>query len=235
MTDENREYHVQIDGEGSDRVKSDGRRRLRLTALERKAINKMKLASKALLIIIEKSAKLPAVAEELGVSQDLLARTSIDDLELRKVIIKQAVDMFLDLDRGHSRKQMADELGLTIWQLKLLLDTDEFADIYDDHFGELINDPTLRAVQSKLVEDMLPKAIRAMDEILTDKKGPASVRLKAALETLRLAGVQASSPVASERSELTDFLNRHNIVQVNVGEGEKVEVIDGEIKDMSSG
>lgn len=230
MTDK-REYHIQVDVEGNERKKSDGRRRIRLTSLERKEIKKRQLAAKALTMILERSIKIPEIAEILGVSQDLLARTSIEgDKELLKAVVKQAVDMFLDLETSKSRKQMADELGLTVWQLKILLDTDEFAEIYDDHFAELTNDPTLRAVQSKIVEDLLPKAIKTMDQILKDEKGPPSVRLKAALETLRLAGIKAASPGTSERQEMTDFLSRHNIVQVNVGDTEKVEVIEGEIK-----
>jgi len=46
-----------------------------------------------------------------------------------------------------------------------------------------------------------------------------------------LSGIKAASPVASERQELSEFLSSHNIVQVNVGEKEKVEVIEGTIKD----
>jgi len=222
---------IQLDVEGSERRKSDGRRRIRLTAREREELKKRNLAAKAMEMLLERSLMIPEIAEELGVSQDLLARTSIDDLDLRQIIVKQAVQMFLDLDTVRSRKQIAAELGLTVWQLKILLDTDEFAQIYDDHFAQVTNDPTVRAVQTKVIEELLPKAVKAIDDILNDPKAPPTVRLKAALETMRLSGIKAASPVASERQELSEFLSSHNIVQVNVGEKEKVEVIEGTIKD----
>ena len=228
------DYHIQLDVEGHDRKKSNGSRRLMLTKLEIKEIKKRQLAGKALTLILERSLKIPEIAEELGVSQDLLSRAAMNDTELRKGIIQQAVAMFLDLDTARSRKQMAKELGLGLWQFNHLIESDEFAEIYDDHFAELTNDPTLRAVQTKLVEEMLPKAVKTIDSILSNVKAPATVRLKAALETLRLAGVQAATPAASDRQELSEFLSKHNIniTQVNVGEEKKVEVVEGEVKDV---
>jgi hypothetical protein len=152
------------------------------------------------------------------------------------VLKSSATDaMFLDLDTTQSRRKIATKLGLSMYQLQLLLESDEFAETYDDQFATLTSDPTVKAVQMKLVEDLLPKAFRAMDDILKDKKAPASVRLKAALETLRLTGVKAAAPAMSDRQDLSEFLTKHNIVQVNVDTKEtpsNVDVFEGQISDV---
>lgn len=228
-------YNVQLDVDGiEERRRPDGARRFMLNEAERDEIQKMRMAEKVIHLLIEESIKIPEIAEQLGVSQMDLARQAMAEPEMRKGLIQQAVELFLDINVARSRKRIAQELGISIWQLKKLIESDEFANAYDQHFATLSSDPTLKVVNSKLVEELLPKSIRALESILDDKKAPPSVRLKAALETMRLAGVKAATPTASDRKELSEFLAKHNInvTQVNVTDKKDVEVIEGEISDV---
>lgn len=226
-------YLYQPDVEGHERVRDDGSRRLMLNVVEREHFQKKRMAEKVLHMLVTEATKIPEIAEELGVSQSDLARQAMAQPELRTGLIQQAVELFLDIDQARSRKKIAQELGISVWQLKNLIQSDEFSEAYDDHFATLASDPTLRAVNSKLVEELLPKSVKALEEILDDKKAPPTVKLKAALETMRLAGVKPVAATSSDRKELSEFLAKHNInvTQINITDDKDVEVIEGEIKD----
>ncbi len=56
-------------------------------------------------------------------------------------IMEGAVARFLDLERDRSWPQVAEELGISLHQLKELVKTPEFVELYNTPFAELGHDP----------------------------------------------------------------------------------------------
>lgn len=141
---------------------------------------------------------------------------------LRQAFIQVAVRMFLRFDEGVTRSEIGEHLSMSEDQLKKLTKSDDFIDAYNEYFLELRSHPVIKAVQSKIVEDLLPQAYQVFDQILRDKRAPASVRLKAAMEVMDKSGVKAVDPEVSNRRELADFLGKNevniNTVNVNIPE-----------------
>ena len=134
--------------------------------------------------------------------------------------IEQAVAMFLDLEQDRTWKQIAEELGISVSELKRLTRKPEFQKIYDQTTVAIGHDPRLQAVTSSL-PDLLPIAFRGLKAMLTGADIRDDVKLKAIIKVLELNQVGKDQGVEDPR-ELSNFLSVHNIrvdgdVIVNMG------------------
>jgi hypothetical protein len=128
----------------------------------------------------------------------------------RSQMIETAVRLFLDIEQDHTWEEIAGELGISILALKDLTKTQEFIDVYDQHFAELGHDPRLRSAQAAIV-DLLPLAVRELRELLTDGDVPASVRFRAIEKIIELNGIGPQKGGQMDRHELMEFLKGANI------------------------
>lgn len=128
----------------------------------------------------------------------------------RNEMIETAVRLFLDVSGDHSWQEIADQLGISVMALKDLTKTQEFIDVYDQHFAELGHDPRLKSAQAAIV-DLLPLAVRELRELLTDGDVPASVRFRAIEKVIELNGIGPAKGGAMDRHELMEFLKGTNI------------------------
>jgi hypothetical protein len=94
--------------------------------------------------------------------------------------------------------------------IKDLTKTQEFIDIYDQHFAELGHDPRLKSAQAAIV-DLLPLAVRELRELLTDTDVPASVRFRAIEKVIELNGIGPQKGGQLDRHELMEFLKGANV------------------------
>jgi len=143
-------------------------------------------------------------------------RTVLTDHQL----IETAVGLYLDLDEARSQRDIAEELGITVKQLKYLTQSEEFTVIYEEYFSELGHDPRLKATRAGIV-DLLPLAYTRFRELLENPLTPATVMLKAIDKVLELNGVRPQAGKVSDRKELAEFLVGSNITltkidQVNI-------------------
>lgn len=145
-------------------------------------------------------------------------RLRIDE---RKALIRQqkaeaACALFLDVQRGLTWKEVADELDISIGALKDLTKWPEFDEAYNRLFPELGHDPRYQAARG-VVSDMLPAAVNGLKAMLSDPRTPAAVRLKAIERVLILNGLSEPQNQGSDRQELARFLVEHRIKLDNVG------------------
>jgi len=134
-----------------------------------------------------------------------------DRKELRQqALVEAAVALFLDLESDHSWQEIADELGISIQTLKDITRSEEFDEIYNQHFSELGHDPRLKATQAAL-SDLLPAAVRQLRSLITDPGISASVRLNAIKEIFRLGGVSEPTQKKNNLQEVLEFLQAQNI------------------------
>lgn len=128
----------------------------------------------------------------------------------RQQMIERAVVLFLDTEADHTWEQIASELGVSVMALKDLTKTQDFMDVYDQHFAELGHDPRTKGARAALA-DMLPLAVRQLRALLTDTETPASVKIKAVEKVFELNGVGPAKGAAMDRNELMNFLKEANI------------------------
>ncbi len=139
------------------------------------------------------------------------------DVLARHQLIERAVSLYLDLEDARSQREIAQELDLTVKQLKVLTQSEEFKLIYEEYFSELGHDPRLKATRAGLV-DLLPLAYSRFRGILESPQTPATVLLKAVEKVLDLNGVKPQSARVSDRKELAEFLgkNKLELTQINI-------------------
>ena len=132
-------------------------------------------------------------------------------------LIERAVGLYLDLQEARSQREIAQELGLTVKQLKYMTQSEEFKTIYEDYFSELGHDPRLKATRAGIV-DLLPLAFSRFQGLLESTQTPATVLLKAVEKVLELNGVKPQASKVSDRKELAEFLGESdvNLTQVNI-------------------
>src|SRR5512140_3592243 len=82
------------------------------------------------------------------------------------LLIERAVSMFLDLEQDRTWKQISEELGISISELKRLTRKPKFQQIYDQATVAIGHDPRLQAVSSAM-SDLLPLAYRELRSLLT--------------------------------------------------------------------
>lgn len=132
-------------------------------------------------------------------------------------LIERAVGLYLDLEDARSQREIAQELDITVKQLKYMTQSEEFKAIYEDHFSELGHDPRLKATRAGLV-DLLPLAHSRFRGLLESTDTPATVLLKAVEKVLELNGVKPQASKISDRKELAEFLGGRDVTltQVNI-------------------
>jgi Trp operon repressor len=148
-------------------------------------------------------------------------------------LIERAVSLYLDLEEARSQRDIADELGLTVKQLKYMTQSEQFKEKYEEYFSELGHDPRLKATRAGLV-DLLPLAYSRFRGLLESTQTPATVLLKAVEKVLELNGVQQQVGKVSDRKELAEFLGGANLTQINITVNEEYQealedVIDGQL------
>lgn len=154
--------------------------------------------------------------------------------------IETAVALFLDIQEDHTWEEIAEACGLSLIGLKDMTKTEEFMRVYNEHFAELGHDPRLKATQAALT-DLLSPAIRAIRNVLTDDNAPASAKMKAAFEIIRLNGLEAIDPKGNDKSELQDFLLNAgvNIENMNINlppeyiEKGVADIIEGQVREIT--
>lgn len=121
-------------------------------------------------------------------------------------LIEAAVALFLDISVGRTWNQIAEELGITVQKLKDLTKSQEFEATYSAMFAELGHDPRYKATQGWLL-DMLPVAMRQLNDLLVNPQTPATARLNAIKMVLDLTNVNVEPQGKdSERKEMMKFL-----------------------------
>ena len=122
------------------------------------------------------------------------------------LLIDRLVLMILTLDENSKTyEEMAEELDITVAQLKNLTRTEEFQERYNQHFMELGQDPRVEITQSRIVE-LLPQVFLQMQEGLTDPEVPWTAKWKIMEKVLDLAGIDKPDLIDNERKEIEDFL-----------------------------
>jgi len=132
-------------------------------------------------------------------------------------LIESVVAMFLDLETGHSWEEIARELNIPMIRLKDITKSEEFMEVYSQHFAELGHDPRLRASQ-QAISDMLPSAIRELRTMVTSSSTAPTTKLNAIKLIMQYSGVETPKPGMSDRKELREFLKESgiNIENVNI-------------------
>jgi len=135
----------------------------------------------------------------------------------RNLLYERVVSMFLDLEHNWTREEMCQELQITHKRLKDITLADEFQEIYAQYRTDLGHDPRLQATQIA-ISDMMPQAVRALQDLISGERTPASTKLEAAKTILKLGGLTEPKPVKTEKAEVMDFLREAgiNIENLNV-------------------
>lgn len=136
-----------------------------------------------------------------------LKLNSEERAELRDaLLIDRLVLMILTLDETSlSYEEMAEELGITIAQLKNLTRTEAFQERYNQHFMQLGQDPRVEVTQSRIVE-LLPQVFLQMEEGLRNPDVPWTAKWNIMEKVLELAGIDKPNLVDNERKEIEEFL-----------------------------
>lgn len=122
------------------------------------------------------------------------------------LLIDRLVLMILTLDENSKTyEEMAEELDISVAQLKNLTRTEEFQERYNQHFMELGQDPRVEITQSRIVE-LLPQVFLQMQEGLTDPEVPWTAKWKIMEKVLDLAGIDKPDLIDNERKEIEEFL-----------------------------
>ena len=156
-------------------------------------------------------------------------------------LIEGAVALYLDVSGRHSNQQIAEELGISLHQLKNLTCTEAFESCWNEHVVEINHDPRLKATKEYLL-DLLPDSLLAIKDVLNS--GSANAKVQAAKLVLSLNGVVQRSNTDSDKKELVDFLKDANIqiqqnnIQMSLPEGYQEAIndydkaIEGEFKEV---
>lgn len=210
---------LNIDDPIEDRKDTKGRVRFLLNDDERKIIYQKQTAAKVLELFLEKRIGIIQASEEAGVEYSEVVSYIIngDDDALKRHISERIAAMFLDPEKDHARKEIADAVGMTDKQLRSFTRTPIFQDIYRETFLKVIDDPGPAAVQIKIVEDLLPVAFQTLKAELSDS-APWTVRQGARRDVFKLAGVTQVERQDSDRRDLSEFLLKRglNIDEINI-------------------
>jgi predicted transcriptional regulator len=232
----------QLDGDPlTERTDRSGKLRLFLNEGERLELKRRELLRKAADYFVTQEAPIAEIAKELDVTEDTVYHwLFLDDRadpEWRKTLIGRIIDRILNLDRAYTRAQIAEELGITVSQLQRLLESDDFKEIYAQRFIALRSDPNIKAVQAYVVENLLPRALKVLEQELTDPEVPWSVKDKAIERIFRMTGIGEIKPINDDRHEAIKFLQDHGInVTINIPKEyedalKSAEVVEGEFQE----
>lgn len=143
-----------------------------------------------------------------------MAMLNCEERSVRRDFIEHAVDTILDIEHKQTRKEIADKLGITMRAFRVMIDSDDFKDIYNNKFATLKNDPNIKTVQHLVVEELLPEAYRALRDALAFD-APWNVRQKAYQDVFKIAGIEAVKPQQSDKAAASEFLKKNN-VNINI-------------------
>lgn len=144
-------------------------------------------------------------------------------------MIEAAVALYLDVTGRHANQQIANELGISIHQLKNLTCTEAFERCWNENVMEIAHDPRLKATKNALL-DLLPLSLVAVKDVL--ENGTAGAKVQAARMVFDLNGIVKQVSTESDRKELIDFLTDKNLtlqqnnVNVNIVPDEYSEAMD---------
>ena len=157
----------------------------------------------------------------------------------KQKLAEGAAALFLDMDDPKSWVEIAAELGISLHQLKDLTKSDEFNEAYSVLFAELGHDPRYKAALGA-IGDMLPKAVRKLEELMTSTRTPAAVALKAVEKVLAINGIENMKPAQSDRADLVKYLEEKGVTINNLNVTipdvyaqamRDYEVVEGEFKE----
>jgi hypothetical protein len=205
---------IKVDDPITDRRTLHGHFRPMLNLAEKEALRVKMKVDEAFILFVEKGYEIPDIAKTLEVDPAELTALSISPNfpNFRDAVAERAGKMFLDLEQDYVRDDICRVLGMTKTQLGYFTKSDDFKERYRELWGELTSDPITKAVEVKITESLLPKAYRALDELL--EADSESVRLKTAMEVLRYSGIQPKEPEHSDRVELAKFLRQQTTVNI---------------------
>jgi len=207
-----------MDDPYNDRGTAVGNKRLPLNNEERSIINRREMANRILDMMIEK-VDMKDIAQELDVELVDLVNDyaySTDFPALREKLSERIADQFLDTRRGHTVSEIMEETGLTEHRFWSLVNSEEFQEIYNKKFHNLSDSPVIRAIQSGIVNELLPQAYITLSYLLQNSESD-NVRYKVAKDILSLAGVRAVETRETSRHDAAKFLADRKIeVTVNV-------------------
>ena len=124
----------------------------------------------------------------------------------KQQLAEAAAALFLDLQEKRRWVDIADELGLSMNQLRDLTKSKEFDIAYNALFAELGHDPRYRAAQARL-SDMLPTAIVELGRIMDGSTGATpSIQLRAITKVIELNGLTGQDSRNTGREDLAKFL-----------------------------
>lgn len=202
---------VQLD-DPIDRLERPVQRHLQLTNAERTILREERNVSSVLALFLTGMSLVDACKEIECPIEEIIACVESDRYpDLRNAVIDKIISFFLDIDNSHTRKEIRDAVGLTYHQFNKLLEASDFEDRYANYFQNIKTDPVIQAVQTQFVQELLPKAYRVFNDLLTDKGVPATVRFAAAKEVIIRAGVKNVEPEVSERHELAQWLAQNGV------------------------
>jgi len=168
--------------------------------------------------------------------------------------IDRIVHMVLNIEEDYTYAQMAEELSVSVPQLKNLMRTPEFQDRYNEYFMELGKDPRVRLTQAKIAE-LLPKAFMTMKKGLEDPEAPWTAKVKIVEKILELSGIERPQTLQNDRKEFEQFWQEEagedDRIRISIpakfaqtrqayerGEsfvdGTRDEVVDGEVSEVQS-
>lgn len=202
---------VELD-DPTDRLERPVQRHLQLTNAERIILREERAMSSVLALFLTGMSLVDAAKEINYPLEEVITCVESDRYpDLRNAVIDKVISFFLDIDHAHTRKEIRDAVGLTYHQFTKLLGTSDFEERYANYFQNIKTDPVIQAVQTQFVEELLPKAYRVFNDLLTDKGVPATVRFAAAKEVITRAGVKNVEPEVSERHELAEWLSQNGL------------------------
>lgn len=239
------ENKVQLDGDPMERKDEAGKLRMGLNSRERRELAERKHVAKAVELLAA-NRELPDIAKELGVDPSVLAHDMLygENPEAKIAVFNQVVKKLLDLNKGRTRTEMAEEIGITHGQLEHLLRKSEFREHWAEQFVALREDPNIQAVQKIVVEDLLPEALRTLKAELS-ADAPWTVRQNARRDIFKLAGVEAVQAEQSDRAAAAAFLEKYEITIIDGRPQAPIpaayleamkdylpDVVDGEVKEV---
>lgn len=217
MTDT--KMNLDVEDPIEDRKDTIGRVRFMLNDNERETIYAKQMAAKVMELFLEKRIGIIPAAEEVGVDYHYVVSHVIngDDDTLKRYVSERIASMFLDPATDHSRKEIAETVGMTDKQLRSFTRTPVFQDVYRETFLKVVDDPGPAAIQIKIVEDLLPVAFQTLKNELSPD-APWTVRQGARRDVFKLAGVTQVERQDSDRRDLSEFLTQRgiNIDELNI-------------------
>lgn len=126
----------------------------------------------------------------------------------REALVRQeraeaAAALFLALDKKYRWVDIAQELGISVAQLKEITKSSEFDLAWNNLYPEVGHDPRYKAARGAIA-DMLPAAVKELGELL--ESSSATVRYRAIEKIIELNGIEKSNPQDNDRAAAVQFL-----------------------------